>query len=134
MTVIRTTRKRTHQIGAGIKMAVLAGMLVAVPLLGRATALQSDVSTSKPEPPPPNHASSGVVKSVDATSLLITRAGKHPAEMTFVLTDSTHRDGPIDVGARVQVRFRTDGSTRIATAILAVPPKQHAAGKAPQEQ
>jgi hypothetical protein len=54
--------------------------------------------------------------------------------MAFVLTDSTHRDGPISAGAPVQVRFRSEGQTLIATAILATPPKPHTRGKAPQDR
>lgn len=80
----------------------------------------------------PNHALHGVVKSVDATTLVITRAGKSPSEMTFVLSPSTYRDGVIGVGATVQVRFRTEGDIHLATAVLATAPKRHAApGKAP---
>jgi hypothetical protein len=64
--------------------------------------------------------------------LIIARAGKNPGEMTFVLSQSTQLEGPIGVGATVQVRFRTEGHTQVATAILATPSKRHAAGgKAP---
>ena len=78
-------------------------------------------------PAVPNHAVSGVVKSVDATRLVITRAGKTPREMTFVLKPSTEREGPIGVGATVQVRFLMQGRTQVATAILATRTKEHAA-------
>jgi hypothetical protein len=67
-----------------------------------------------------------VVKFVDARRLVVTRAGKNPAEMTFVLLPTTHREGTIGVGATVQVRFRADGRTQVATAVLATQPKQHA--------
>ena len=73
------------------------------------------------------HALSGVVKSVDATTLVVTRAGKSPSEMTFVLSPSTHRDGAIGVGATVQVRFRTERDTHVATAVLVTAPSPHAA-------
>ena len=78
-------------------------------------------------PAVPNHAVSGVVKSVDATTLVISRAGKAPGQMTFVVTPSTERDGPIVVGAMVQVRFLVRGRTQVATAILATRKKEHAA-------
>jgi hypothetical protein len=114
--------------------AVLVGVLTAVLLMPGAAAGQSSSQTtpaaSRATAAVPNHALSGVVKSVDATRLVITRAGKTHGEMTFVLSPATHREGPIGVGATVQVRFRTKGHTRVATAILATPPK-HAGGKAP---
>ena len=67
----------------------------------------------------PDHAVSGVVTAVDARRLVIRRARKTPAEMTFGVDDSTVREGVIAVGSRVQVRFR-DGHPAVATAILAV--------------
>jgi hypothetical protein len=71
----------------------------------------------------PDHSVSGVVKFVDRTRLVITRAraGKTPVESTFTVNASTLREGLIAVGAKVQVRFRDDGHSAIATAILAIP-------------
>jgi hypothetical protein len=103
--------------------------------VGGAAADQSNAPTEPAERPPatpvPTHALSGVVKFVDSTRLVITRAGKNPGEMTFVLSPTTHREGPISVGATIQVRFRTEGHTRVATAILASPPK-HPGTKVPE--
>jgi hypothetical protein len=67
----------------------------------------------------PDHSVSGVVKFVDRTRLVITRAGKTPVEMTFAVNASTLREGHIAVGTKVQVRFRGDGHPAVATAILA---------------
>ena len=110
-----------HATTAGVLVAVLA----AVPLMAGAAAGQSKVQTapaaSKATTAVPNHALSGVVRSIDAMRLIIARAGKTPGEMTFVLSPSTQREGPISVGATVQVRFRTEGHTQVATAILATP-------------
>ncbi len=79
-----------------------------------------------------NHTLNGVVTSVDGTRLVVTRASRNPGgEMTFVLTSATHRDGPIGVGATVQVRFRTDGRTQVATAVMATSPKETATANAP---
>ena len=69
-----------------------------------------------------DHATTGVVKSVNASALTITRSGKDAGEMTFVLNSTTKRDGKIDVGAPVSVRYREDGASHVATAITA----QHA--------
>jgi hypothetical protein len=65
------------------------------------------------------HATMGVVKSIDATALVITRPGKDGGEMTFSLNPSTQRKGTIDVGSRVSVRYTDDGSTHVANAITA---------------
>ena len=116
----------------GFTTVLVFGALWAVPLASGAangpanpasTPAQSHPSTT----PVPNHALHGVVKSVDATTLVVTRAGKSPGEMTFVLSPATHRDGAISVGATVQVRFRMEGDTRVATAVLATAPKRRAA-------
>jgi uncharacterized protein DUF5666 len=72
------------------------------------------------------HATRGVVKSIDATSLVITRSGKNRGDMTFELNPSTERDGTINVGTPVSVRYRNDGKTLVATAIM--PQQPHAAG------
>jgi hypothetical protein len=66
----------------------------------------------------PTHATSGVVKSVDDATLVITRSGK-AGEMTFTLNPSTHREGTISVGAPVSVRYHAEGKTNIATAVQA---------------
>jgi len=103
-------------MGTGIAAAMLVGALSSACLTGCRAPDQSAAVLS-------GHALSGVVKSVDATRLVIRRAGKNPGEMTFVLSPTTLREGPIAVGTTVQVRFRTEGRTRVATAILSIPPK-----------
>ncbi|MGE3275220.1 MAG: hypothetical protein AB7O67_08910 [Vicinamibacterales bacterium] len=64
------------------------------------------------------HTITGVVKSVDATALVLTTSGT-PAEMTFVLNSSTHRQGALTVGSHISVRYRDEGKSMIATAITA---------------
>lgn len=114
-------------MGAAIITVVLAGTLAAMLPVDSGTERQSNATTSRPTTPVPSHALSGVVKSVSSTRLVITRAGRNPGEMTFVLSATTHREGPITVGATIQVRFRTEGDTQVATAILATPAKRTAA-------
>jgi hypothetical protein len=41
--------------------------------------------------------------------------------MTFVLSPSTQREGPIVVGATIQVRYRVEGRAQIGMAIIALP-------------
>jgi hypothetical protein len=125
-------------MGIGIIMVSLVGALSTVPPVDGAAPGQSSSSNKPTESPRsttavPNHALSGVVKSVDATRLVIARPGKNPGEMTFVLSPTTEREGAITVGAPVQIRFRTEGRTQVATAIRVTPSKQPGAAKAPSE-
>ena len=64
------------------------------------------------------HATKGVIKSVSATSVVITRrmAGTR-TDTTFVLTPSTQRVGTLAAGATVEIRYRTAGTQRVATAV-----------------
>jgi hypothetical protein len=68
------------------------------------------------------HATTGVVKSMNDTALTITRSGKHGGEMTFDMNGSTQRDGSIQIGTPVSVRYKEEGTHHLATAVAA----QHA--------
>ena len=74
----------------------------------------------------PTHATKGVVKSVDANTLVISHKGKTGADMTFTLNPATHLQGSVAVGASVDVRYREDGKTYVATAVTAQPSKPQA--------
>lgn len=63
------------------------------------------------------HATKGVVKSIDATSLVITRSGHKAKEQTFAMDATTHQVGPVTVGATVEVRYRTEEGHRVATVV-----------------
>ena len=78
-----------------------------------------------------DHATTGIVKSVTDQALTIKRSGKEAGDMTFVLNSTTKRDGKIDVGAPVSVRYRMDGSSHVATAITAQHAKPQSTGKKP---
>ena len=70
------------------------------------------------------HSVRGVVKSVDANTLVVERgAGKNKKEMTFALDSSTHRTGDITVGSTVSVRYTGDASKMMATNIQPVKAK-----------
>lgn len=73
------------------------------------------------------HATRGVVRSLDSSTLVITRAGVRRGEMTFALDTTTQREGTLAVGTPVSVRYREDGKRHIATAIRALPDKQQKA-------
>lgn len=64
-----------------------------------------------------SHAVRGVVKSVDDSSLVITRSGRKTGNLAFVLNPSTSHQGTIAVGSTVSVRYRTEGKTLVATAV-----------------
>lgn len=72
----------------------------------------------------PTHATKGVVKSVDASTLVISHKGK--ADMTFALNPATHLQGTVAVGTSVDVRYREEGKTYVATAVTAQPSKPQA--------
>ena len=64
------------------------------------------------------HATTGIVKMVSATALVITRrtAGKR-TDTSFVLTPTTQKEGTLAAGSTVEIRYRTEGKQRIATAV-----------------
>jgi hypothetical protein len=119
------------QMPRGFVLAALLSVLAA-PLLRAASLSDQGHSHDSQAPAPaavPDHSVSGVVKSVDRTKLVITRASKTPAEMTFSVNPSTQKEGAIAPGTKVQVRFRGDGHDghpAVATAILVTPPAHHA--------
>ena len=100
----------------GIAVVVLAAVAV-VGALGVHAGQQPAPAQKEPaKATSASHSTSGVVQSVNDNSLVI----KHKdATMTFELNAQTQREGKIDVGSTVSVRFREEGKTRIATAVTA---------------
>ena len=70
-----------------------------------------------------SHSVKGVVKSIDASSLVITKSGKAGGDMTFTMNADTKHDGSPAVGSPVSVRYRSEGSAMVATAVSAQPAK-----------
>jgi hypothetical protein len=102
---------------------VLAGVVSSPPLCGQvrstgtpvprsgsaATAASGTVAT---------HATKGTVKTVTQTMMVVVRrVGGKRTESSFVLTPATQRAGHIVAGAAVDVRYRTEGRQKIATAV-----------------
>ena len=96
------------------------------------TPVPAFAATRAPESPSPDegsqstvarHATRGIVKSFDATSLVISRAGNR-GEMRFELHPSIHLEGTIDVGTTVSVRYQDNGTRHVATAITVENPAQ----------
>jgi hypothetical protein len=63
------------------------------------------------------HATRGVVKSIGATSLLITRLAMKGRDAVFLLNPATQIEGRVTVGSRVEVRYRIKQRQQVATAI-----------------
>ena len=98
-----------------------------IPMTRSAFAQAADkASTAAKHRAVPTHATRGVVKSMDASTLVITRTGKMHGEMTFALNPTTHLQGTVAVGTPVSVRYHEDAKTFVATAITAQPSKPQA--------
>jgi len=106
-----------------IATTVLAAAVMAVPIVGFATTPQAPPAPAKKEASKtstkaaPTHATRGVVKSVDDSTLVITKSGKKPEDMTFTLDANTHKEGAVAAGAQVSVRYHEAGKTHVATAV-----------------
>lgn len=66
-----------------------------------------------------DHATSGTVKSITDSSLVLAKPGPWHREMTFQLDPAVHKEGSVAVGSRVSIRYRDDGARHVATAITA---------------
>jgi len=103
-------------------LALVAALAVA----GAAQAAQATTAktnAAKPAAAKPaaaaSHSVKGTVKSMDASTLVITKSGKAGGEMTFTVNADTKKDGAPAVGSPVSVRYRADGSSNVATAVTA---------------
>jgi hypothetical protein len=77
-------------------------------------------AASETKPAVSHHTTSGVVKSLSDTSLVISKGGK---DQTFVVNSSTEKKGPVESGAHVAVHYTLEGKTMVATAITGQPAK-----------
>jgi hypothetical protein len=115
---------RTKAALLGWLLIVPAASFAFVPQTASSTkAPASKATTAAPKPAVEKaaiHATRGVVKSVDATSLVISRAATKKAkakEMSFVLNSATQEKGKPAVGSTVEVRYKTEAKQNIATAV-----------------
>jgi len=107
-----------------VRSTLLIGALVLAPSLALAV---PQTPTPKPKPAaaaPSVHSTTGTVKSVDGMSLVITRPSGAVKEMTFTINDSTKKQGALAAGAKVEVRYKTEGKQNIATAVTVQAKKQ----------
>jgi hypothetical protein len=116
-----------------MRYTLTALMLVGVLGSGVAFAQTSKPASStaaKPAAKPAaTHSVQGVVKSIDESSLVITKSGKKGGDMSFKLDPSTQKDGSITTGTAVSIRYHMDGSTNVATAVNAEAPKSQKTAK-----
>jgi hypothetical protein len=113
---------KTFQTATVLASLILAGSAFAQ-TPATSTLAPKPASASRPAAASAVHATKGVVKSVDATTLVITKvAGKGP-ETSFVLSSTTQRQGAIAAGATVDVRYHADGKNKVATAVNVVDTK-----------
>jgi hypothetical protein len=62
----------------------------------------------------------GIVKSVDATQLVVEhKAGGKMTDTSFKLDSATKQEGKIEPGSKVTVRYRTEGTEHVATTVTA---------------
>ena len=121
-----------------IATAALAAAVIAMPIAGLAATRQAAPAAAKKEATSgtsgtakaaPTHATKGVVKSVDDSTLVITRHGKKPEDMTFMMNATTHKEGAVAVGSAVSVRYQENGTSHIATAVTAEQTKTKTSAK-----
>ena len=113
------------------KAAVLVAAL-AIPVAAFAAQADAKKPAAKKEHAVMSHTTSGAVKSISDTSLVITKgAGKNAKDETFTVNASTKKDGDIAAGAKVTVAYTMDGANMVATSIKAAPAKP--AKKAPSK-
>ncbi len=106
------------------KTLAFVGALALVPALALAQAKPAPAATKTAKPaitapakPAATHATNGIIKSADATSLVISKKAKDTKTTTFTLNAATVTKGALTPGARVAVRYRKDGTQNIATAV-----------------
>ena len=105
-----------------IVTVAMFGAMVAAPF----SALAWQAAAAKPakaaaKPAMASHVTTGTVKSMDASSLVIVKPGKKAEEVTFVINPSTQHQGAAEVGTMVTVRYHADGASNVATAVVAKP-------------
>lgn len=110
-------------------VVLLSGSLATLPLaqaIAAAAPGTKPATASKATKNPATHATTGVVKSISTSALVLTPTGRQGKEMTFAIATSAHRDAGIAVGSDVSVRYHTEGGVNTVTAITA---RHHSATK-----
>lgn len=101
---------------------LVGGSLITLPLthaLAAPLPAARTASAARPAKAPATHATTGVVKSLSESSLVLEPTGGLGKGMVFTVAPTTHRDAGIAVGSDVSVRYRTEGAVNMATAVTA---------------
>ena len=111
-----------------LQAAVVAAAVLAVPSMSLAaqTKPAPAAKTSTKPASAATHSAKGVVKSMDASSLVVTEHGK---DVSYTLDASTKKEGDPAVGSNVTVTYKTEGTQHVATDVKAAPAKAHPAKK-----
>jgi hypothetical protein len=116
--------------------AVVMGAMLMVSAVGFASQATAPAAKTKPAPTakaapaPAVHATSGVVKSMTDSSLVISKSATKGPETTFVVNASTQKEGNPAVGSMVDVRYHTEGKDKVATAVTVHEAKAKTSAKA----
>src|SRR5262245_33841467 len=113
-----------HIAGTFVLVGVLALAGSAFAAAPQAAAPQT---AAKKTSAPASHSVKGTVKSVDDSSLVISR--HNAADMTFAVNSATTKEGTPAVGSDVSVKYHAEGKTMMATSITVHPAKQVASAK-----
>lgn len=95
---------------------MMIGVLMSAPALALTQPVEPAATTVTSQSSETVHATRGVVKTISATTLVVSRP-RHRGDILFKLTPTSHIEGAIVVGATVSVRYRDVGDEHIATAI-----------------
>ena len=126
---MRTSRLRLTVFAAALAMAAPAAAQQPARETSPAAATAKNTASAKTTPTtktdgnsvkpakPAAHSTSGIVRSIDGTTLVIAKNAKATATETFTLTTDTARKGDITVGTRVGVRYTTESGHNTATAV-----------------
>lgn len=103
------------------QLLLSAGVVLLVPMLAMASTSQTQKpkATAKAAAKAATHSTSGIVRSMDTGTLVIAKNDKATKTDTFVLNATTVKKGEVTVGAKVSVRYTTEGGQNIATAVTA---------------
>lgn len=99
-----------------LRIAALVAVIAAWPVVSSA---QTPPAAPKTQPAPKQVTATmtGVVKSVDDASMVITRSNAKGPEETFVLSSTTTRKGDLLAGDTVKVRYYLDDAKKVATVV-----------------
>lgn len=102
-----------------LRLAALVAIMTALPAAGFAQTTAASSKAAKPAKAAKvvTMTATGVVKSFDATSVVIARSNAQGPQETFQLTSSTTRKGKLAVGDVVSLRYLEASGQKTATSL-----------------